>query len=139
MTDEQTKAGAVLPPIEHDADYDRYYIPMPGGWEVQTKGKGSTFRIANSITGERFAIFEQPFLFENLERMAREIHAAASTPQPPPEAGSVEQRERVMCEAIINNQFQDTHRSGRLTIDVEAFLREYNARKDAAPAPKETP
>lgn len=37
-----------LEPIEHDVKYDRFYIPLPGGVEVQTKGKGSTFRIANS-------------------------------------------------------------------------------------------
>lgn len=33
-------------PIERDEAHDRTYIPLPGGWEIQTKGKGSTFRIA---------------------------------------------------------------------------------------------
>src|SRR5688572_22980553 len=33
-------------PIERDESMGREYIPMPGGWEVQTQGSGSTFRIA---------------------------------------------------------------------------------------------
>jgi hypothetical protein len=36
----------VLLPIE--VENGRTYIPLPGGWEVQTKGKGSTFRICHN-------------------------------------------------------------------------------------------
>lgn len=74
---EQTRpssAGGVSP-IAYDKAYDRYYIPLPGGWEVQTKGKGSTFRICDP-QGERLAVPDSPYLHETLERMAREIHAA---------------------------------------------------------------
>jgi len=63
--------------IETDIEYDRHYIPLPGGWEVQTKGVGSTFRILNRKTGERLAIPESPYLHETLEQMARDINAAA--------------------------------------------------------------
>lgn len=65
-------------PIERDERMDRTYIPMPGGWEIQTKGKGSTFRICDP-QGERLPIPESPYLHETLERMAREVHAAART------------------------------------------------------------
>lgn len=62
--------------ISHDADFNRYYIPLPGGWEVQTKGRGSSFRIANTKDNKRLNIPPSPYLFELLERMAREILAA---------------------------------------------------------------
>ena len=64
-----------LPPIDRDESIDRTYIPLPGGWEIQTKGKGSTFRICDTKTGDRFAVLEERTHGE-LERMAREIHAA---------------------------------------------------------------
>jgi len=65
-----------LPPIERDEDMDRTYIPLPAGWEIQTKGKGSTFRIAKTDdSGERWPVLEEK-LHEPLERMAREIHQA---------------------------------------------------------------
>jgi len=66
-----------LAPIERDESYDRTYIPLPGGWEVQTKGKGSTFRLVNP-SGFRLPIPDLPYLHETLERMARDIHAAVS-------------------------------------------------------------
>jgi hypothetical protein len=75
--------GEPLPPIDYNKEYDRYYIPLPGGWEVQTKGKGSSFRIANTKDdNERLNIPNSPYLYELLERMAREIHAASTTPPP---------------------------------------------------------
>lgn len=63
----------ILGPIETLESFDRFYIPLPGGWEVQTKGKGSSFRICEP-NGHRLNITEQPYLYELLERMAREIH-----------------------------------------------------------------
>ena len=66
-----------IEPIERNEAYDRTYIPLPGGWEVQTKGKGSTFRICDP-DGRRLAIPDSPYLHETLERMAREVHAAVS-------------------------------------------------------------
>ena len=62
-------------PIERDEQMDRTYIPLPGGWEIQTKGKGSTFRICDP-NGDRLPVPDEPYLFETLERMAREVHAA---------------------------------------------------------------
>jgi hypothetical protein len=64
-----------LPPIERDEAYDRTYIPLPGGWEVQTKGKGSTFRICDTKSGDRWPVLES-HLHAYLERMAREVRAA---------------------------------------------------------------
>ena len=65
-----------LAQIDHDADMDRYYIPMPAGWEMQTKGKGSSFRLCNTKTHERVHILDER-LQPVLEQMAREIHANA--------------------------------------------------------------
>lgn len=62
-------------PIEHDRDFDRWYIPLPGGWEVQTKGSGSTFRICDP-KGHRLSVPESPYLHGEIEQMARDIHAA---------------------------------------------------------------
>ena len=62
-------------PIERDETYDREYIPMPGGWEVQTKGHGSTFRLCDP-KGERLAIPDSPYLHEELTQMARDVNAA---------------------------------------------------------------
>lgn len=66
---------AELPPIERDEAFDRDYIPLPGGWEVQTRGRGSTFRICDTKSGERVPVVET-MLHPWLERMAREVHAA---------------------------------------------------------------
>lgn len=62
-------------PIDHDADMDRYYIPVHPDWEIQTKGKGSSFRIANRKTGDRWLVMDSQ-LHGMLEQMARDIHAA---------------------------------------------------------------
>lgn len=63
--------------IERDESYQRDYIPLPGGWEVQTKGRGSSFRIAETKgDGFRLNIPDSPYLFDLLERMAREVFAA---------------------------------------------------------------
>jgi hypothetical protein len=75
MTATERPSDSALAPIERDEDFDRSYIPLPGGWEIQTKGKGSTFRLCDP-SGHRLAIPEQPYLFDTLERMARDIHAA---------------------------------------------------------------
>jgi len=66
-----------LPPVEHDEQFDRTYYPLPGGWEIQTKGKGSTFRICDTKTGERHAILGR-YAQEMMELMAVEIRAACS-------------------------------------------------------------
>jgi hypothetical protein len=75
------KEAGACGPIERDEGFDRTYIPLPAGWEVQTKGKGSTFRICEP-DGHRLAIPNEPYLHETLERMAREINAACR-PTPP--------------------------------------------------------
>lgn len=64
-----------LAPIERDESFDRTYIPMPGGWEVQTKGKGSSFRLYDAKMDLRMPFCDQPFLFDMIERMAKATHA----------------------------------------------------------------
>lgn len=81
-----------LEPIEHAKMMDRTYIPLPGGWEIQTKGKGSTFRICDP-QGERLAIPDSPYLHDTLERMAREVHAAAAVLSSHPDAHCVTQED----------------------------------------------
>lgn len=83
MTTETTpsEAHTPLPEIENDAVHlTRWYIPLPGGWEMQTKGGGSTYRLSHR-TGpedfERFAVLDS-YLHAPLEAMARDIHAAYS-------------------------------------------------------------
>lgn len=79
-----TTDNEALPPIERDEHMDRTYIPLPGGWEVQTKGKGSTFRLCDTKSGDRWPVLDYTVLHEVLERMAREIRAALSaSPQAP--------------------------------------------------------
>ncbi len=61
-------------PIEKDERMNREYITLPGGWEVQTKGGGSTFRICDP-KGDRLAIPDSPYLHEELTAMARDVNA----------------------------------------------------------------
>lgn len=48
-----------IDPVEFDADMDRAYIPVNSRYEIQTKGKGSSFRIANTMTHERWLITDE--------------------------------------------------------------------------------
>jgi hypothetical protein len=67
-------------PIDYNADMDRYYIPIGAGYEVQTKGNGSTFRIWDG-KDRRFAVLDK-MLHEPLEAMARALHAERTAPRP---------------------------------------------------------
>jgi hypothetical protein len=60
--------------IDADADMDRFYIPVNSHYEVQTKGKGSSFRIANTETHERFLVTDER-LHAMLEDLARVTNA----------------------------------------------------------------
>jgi len=62
-------------PIEQEESMSRAYIPVCDGWEIQTKGTGSTFRIATTTEdGPRYAVLDER-LHGPLEEMARAIHA----------------------------------------------------------------
>ncbi len=77
----QPEAVPALPPIERDEAMERDYIPLPGGWEMQTKGNGSTFRLCDTKTGQRWIMWENGGQeHKALEQMARDIHAAAPSP-----------------------------------------------------------
>lgn len=74
-----------LEPIERDDDTDREYIPIPGGYEIQTKGKGSSFRILNRNTDDR-RIVSDATLHKFLTQMAHDLRAPWNTrAAPPPE------------------------------------------------------
>jgi len=67
--------GEELPPIDYDRSMDRTYIPLPGGWEIQTKGNGSTFRIAHAQQQTRWQVLDDE-LHEPLEAMALDMRNA---------------------------------------------------------------
>lgn len=80
------QAETDLMPIDRDEGMKRDYIPLPGGWEIQTKGKGSTFRIANSKTGNQYPIIDD-MAHKALVEMAMSVREAwntraALTPKP---------------------------------------------------------
>jgi len=79
-TAEQPSREDDIGPIERDESMDRTYIPLPGGWEVQTQGKGSSFRLCNTESGHRWIVTDE-HLHPVLEEMARDIHAAKAPPQ----------------------------------------------------------
>jgi hypothetical protein len=68
----QSQGVSDLRPIEYDKGMDRVYIPLPGGWEIQTKGNGSTFRIAHVPSRQRWHVLDDR-LHEPLEGLAREM------------------------------------------------------------------
>ena len=69
--------------IDYDEEIDRYYIPVHPNWEVQTKGKGSSFRIARrDCHGERWIVMDK-HLHQMLEDMARDINARFTAPPLP--------------------------------------------------------
>lgn len=63
-----------LEPIERDEHHRRDYIPMLGGYEVQTKGNGSTFRLADE--NENFPFTGSHYEHEFLTKMAYDIRKA---------------------------------------------------------------
>lgn len=70
----ERQAARPLEKIDRDESYGRSYIPVAPGWEVQTKGKGSTFRLCEP-SGDRLAVPDSPYLHTTIERMALAIHA----------------------------------------------------------------
>lgn len=70
----ERQAARPLEKIDRDGFYGRSYIPVAPGWEVQTKGKGSTFRLCEP-SGDRLAVPDSPYLHATIERMALAIHA----------------------------------------------------------------
>lgn len=74
-----TPAEVDVPTIARDEPFQRDYIPLGrSGWEIQTKGKGSTYRLCEP-DGHRLAIPNEPYLHETLTRMARDVHADYAT------------------------------------------------------------
>jgi hypothetical protein len=83
--------GEELPAIDYDRSMDRTYIPLPGGWEIQTKGNGSTFRIAHAQQQTRWQVLDDK-LHEPLEAMARDMRDAIA-----PYAERIRQLERELA------------------------------------------
>jgi hypothetical protein len=65
--------------IERDESMNRDFIPLPGGWEMQTKGVGSTLRLLDTKIGERHPLPLPDHVVAFIERMAREVHAASTS------------------------------------------------------------
>lgn len=111
MSDGLTKhAQAVLAPVERDESIDRIYIPLPGGWEVQTKGLGSSFRIADTKSGQQWTILDasHPDQFardkaDMFERMAMEIRAAYAEQQ-----AEIERLREISLEYLLANTAIDS-------------------------------
>jgi DNA repair exonuclease SbcCD ATPase subunit len=63
---------------EIERDGSREYIPLPGGWEIQTKGNGSSYRLLDKKSDERHNILSADALFihDFVTRMAKEVHEA---------------------------------------------------------------
>jgi hypothetical protein len=122
-----------VPPIEANKFYkDRFYIPLPGGWEIQTKGGGSSFRICDTKSGQRLPITPQPYLYETLERMGREIHAAwvALASRPQPARGEVSEAEvKEAARAIAKRRFgvnvawPENNEEARVALEAAARVR----------------
>jgi len=100
MTSEKDAPAEMPGEIEHDPyDLTREYIPLPGGWEVQTKGAGSSYRLLDKKTGERFSILsgkDWAPLQAFFTRFAHEVFAAsrderkeAASLSPAPTSGSI--------------------------------------------------
>jgi hypothetical protein len=131
-----------LPKIDYDADMDRYYIPMPAGWEMQTKGKGSSFRLCNTKTHERFHILDER-LQPVLEQMAREMHEASTAVTLPDGwvAVPVEPTEAEYLEHAVREELLlFASESDYLAIANgvwELFIKRYKAMLQVAPTDKE--
>ena len=69
-----------IDPVEFDVDMDRLYIPVNTRYEIQTKGKGSSFRIANMMTHERWLITDE-HLHPMLTELAYGTHAELTQAQ----------------------------------------------------------
>ena len=63
--------------IEHEQEQDRYYIPVGEKYEVQTRGRGSSYRILNKGTGHRELLVDE-CNHDFLTTMARDLHAEYS-------------------------------------------------------------
>lgn len=59
--------------IDYDQDMDRHYITLPGGFEVQTKGRGSSFRIYSQTEDHRYLVADD-HIHAPIEAMARAAH-----------------------------------------------------------------
>lgn len=132
----QSEPAAVgeIPPIDRDEDMDRTYIPMPGGWEVQTKGKGSTFRLCDTKSGDRWPILDS-HLHEALERMAREVRSAlASAPHAREPLTEAVAAERERCAMVVWMTLQEATADDADDKGLDGWLREAEQRIRTASA-----
>jgi hypothetical protein len=67
---------STLPKIDFDAGMNSTYIPLPNNWEIQTKGKGSSFRIAKTDGSKLRYIVTDERLHPVLEDIAKSCHTA---------------------------------------------------------------
>jgi hypothetical protein len=111
-----------LPPIDYDEGMDRTYIPIAGGWEIQTKGTGSSFRICDTKTDERFLIGDS-YLHDMLETLARENREATHPPKQWQGLSDDEIKQVIIDEQIPVRTGKTANRYARA---IEAKLKEKN-------------
>ncbi len=103
--------------IEYDPhDRSREYIPLPGGWEIQTKGAGSSYRLLDKKTGERHAILsgkDWQGLQAFFTRFAHELFQACRD-VPAPAALSATEGEAVAWRYELSHAVRH-HDDGRMT------------------------
>ena len=61
--------------VDTDEQMGRHYIPVTLDWEIQTKGKGSSFRIAQRTEDGNRWIIGDSYLHKMIEQMARDVNA----------------------------------------------------------------
>ena len=113
--------------IDTDEQMGRHYIPVTLDWEIQTKGKGSSFRIAQRTEDGNRWIIGDSYLHKMIEQMARDVNA-----------DSVAKDARIAELEVENAQARKTaeywkaeHLAGNARIaELEAELTEWEKLKD---------
>ena len=110
--------------IEHEQEQDRYYIPVGEKYEVQTRGRGSSYRILNKDTGHRELIMDE-CTYDFLTTMARDLHAEHSQLN-----ARIKELEGVIKELNYCEVYM-THEFNSLKPVIEAFSRRFGGNEVA--------
>ena len=118
-----------IDPVEFDVDMDRAYIPVNTRYEIQTKGKGSSFRIANIMTHERWLITDK-HLHPMLTELAYGTHAELTQAQSKIEM--LEAKLKFQDEWLSNGVYYTTDEAFKLHDDYNTKIAELTAKLDKA-------
>lgn len=70
-----TKSAPDLAPVDYNKDLGCIVIPLPGGWEIRTKGKGTASSLYNAHQRMHWQVVDEQ-LHEPLEASARDMRNA---------------------------------------------------------------